>query len=140
MMRILTFLLAITIWSTSFASVSYNEAQNLLDRLAGKHIKLQVIEKSYMNAFGGGGQVAVTRGLLNKGNRAMLIAILAHEISHARGMASEVGADIASVGIARKAGLDVCPGAKQFLLTVGKVGGGWHPDGLIRLKRMQCIR
>lgn len=121
-----------------YASVSYNEAQTLLDKLYGKHVKLRVIEKSYMNAYGGGGRVAVTRGLLNKGSRAELIAILAHEVSHARGMASEVGADIASVGIAKKAGLDVCPGARQFLKTIGKKGGGTHPDGLTRLKRMGC--
>lgn len=139
---ILRYIICISVTITSFSvfgSVSYNEAQNIANKLNGKPIKLQVIDKPFMNAYGGWGRIAVTRGSLNKGNRAMLIAILAHELSHAKGMASEVGADIASVGIARKVGLDVCPGAIQFLMTIGKKGGGTHPDGLTRLKRMRCI-
>lgn len=139
---LLTVILTIMVSVNSYAAVSINTAQSILNQLTSANglrpIKIQIIKDDRINAFGGGGQVAVTSGLLKYGNRSMIIAILAHELSHARGMASEVGADMASVGIARKAGLNVCPGAKQFLHTVGKVGGGTHPDGDIRLKRMGC--
>lgn len=135
----LTLLIGIIVCFNSYAATSYSAAQNLLNKLNGKLIHLNVIEKSFINAYGSFGKVYVTRGLLNNGNQAMLIFILAHELSHARGMLSEVGADMASVNIARKVGLDVCPGARQFLTTVSKEGDGRHPDGITRLKRMGCI-
>lgn len=140
---LLTVILTIMVSVNSYAAVSINTAQSILNQLTSANglrpIKIQILNDNRINAYGGGGQVAVTKGLLKYGNRSMMIAILSHELAHARGMMSEVGADQASVGIARKAGLNVCPGAKQFLSTVGKVGGGSHPDGTTRLKRMGCI-
>ncbi len=51
--------------------------------------KVYIIEEDYMNAFASGmsektAMVAITRGLLNKLNRAELQAVMAHEVSHIR--------------------------------------------------------
>lgn len=125
-----------------FSSISLQNSQHILSRLLKANsmsaINIAVLNDNHVNAFGAPGYVAVTQGLLQYGNRNMIISILSHELGHVRGITSEVGADMASVDIARKAGLNVCPGAKQFLLTVGKVGGGTHPAGAIRLHRMGC--
>lgn len=138
MMKYLLIFLSLLSFNCS-AETSYSDAQDLLNKLNGKPMKLEVMEASFVNAFGEPGHVIVTRGLLNNINRDEMIAVLAHELGHASGIDSEVGADIASVGIAKKAGLDVCPGARQFLLTYGKKGGGSHPPGLERLQKMGCI-
>lgn len=139
MKYIFTFLLSFN----CFASISLQNCQSILDKLTDansmKRIKIEVLNDTSMNAYGAPNYVAVTKGLLQFGNKEMLVAILAHELGHAKGINLEVGADIASVYIAGKAGLNVCPGAKQFLLTVGKEGGGTHPPGIIRLKSMRCI-
>jgi heat shock protein HtpX len=53
--------------------------------------KVYIIEADYMNAFASGyseksSMVAITRGLLNKLDRAEVQAVMAHEISHVRHM------------------------------------------------------
>lgn len=51
--------------------------------------KVYIIEADYMNAFASGlseksAMVAITRGLMNKLDRAELQAVMAHELSHIR--------------------------------------------------------
>jgi len=125
-----------------FASISINTSQDILDQLTSvngtQRIIIKVLNDDQINAYGGNGQVFVTKGLLGFGNKEMLTFILAHELSHAKGMRSETGADVESVAFTKKAGLDACPGARQFLLTVGKMGGNRHPPGITRLKLMKC--
>lgn len=136
---IFTFLLSFN----CFASISLQNCQTILNKLTDANsmarINIEILNDNRVNAYGSPGYVAVTKGLFQFGNQAMLIAVLAHELGHAKGISLEVGADIESVYIAGKAGLNVCPGAKQFLLTIGKEGDGTHPPGIIRLKSMRCI-
>lgn len=138
----LSLLLSTVCYINSYASVSLNTAQDILNKMTSANgmrpIKIKVIRDSDINAFGSPGYVGVTTGMLQFGNASVLTAVLAHELGHAKGISSEIGADKASVGIGRKAGLDVCPGARQFLSTIGKKGGGVHPPGMTRLERMGC--
>jgi heat shock protein HtpX len=89
---------------TEYHQVTANNAQNLLEKqlyntveemvvAAGLRYtpKVYIIEAEYMNAFASGyseksAMVAITRGLLEKLDRAEIQAVMAHELSHIRHM------------------------------------------------------
>lgn len=92
----------IMLLGTEYHEITAQTAQNLQEQQlynvveemtvsAGLHYvpKVFIIEADYMNAFASGyseksAMVAITRGLINKLNRAELQAVMAHELSHIR--------------------------------------------------------
>ncbi len=92
----------IMLLGTEYREITAKTAQNLQEQqlynvveemtvAAGLHYvpKVFIIEADYMNAFASGyseksAMVAITRGLVNKLDRAELQAVMAHELSHIR--------------------------------------------------------
>jgi len=81
----------ITPQSTDFAEKQLYNVVEEMKVAAGLHFmpKVYIIEADYMNAFASGyseksAMVAITRGLMQKLNRAELQAVMAHELSHIR--------------------------------------------------------
>lgn len=79
---------------TTARNLAEKQLYNVIDEMkiaAGLHYmpKVFVIDADYMNAFASGyseksAMVAITRGLMEKLNRAELQAVMAHELSHIR--------------------------------------------------------
>lgn len=124
----------------ALASVSKQQTQSLFNQLVranGINAQLTFTDGGEINAYGGRGHVFITKGMLKYADRNVMITVLAHELAHATGHISELEADVYSGRIGSNAGLNVCPGAKKFLLTLGlESGDGIHPRGDVRLKAM----
>lgn len=81
---------------TSAQTLEEKQLYNIIEEIkiaAGLHYmpKVYIINADYMNAFASGfsersAMVAITRGLMQKLNRAELQAVMAHEVSHIRHM------------------------------------------------------
>lgn len=140
MKRLLIGALSFMITIPTFASISKQQTQQIFNQLTrANNIQAQLgfVSSEEINAYGGRGQVVVTEGMLRYADRNVMIYVLAHELGHATGHVSELEADRVSGRIGTNAGMNVCPGAKKFLLGVGLEGeDGIHPDGDVRLKAM----
>lgn len=143
-MRRTLVVLLLSLCMPAMASISKQSTQQIFNQLArANNIQAQLgfIEtgeySQEINAFGAPGSVYVTAAMLKYADRDIMIAVLAHELAHASGHRGELEADIYSGRIGNAAGLNVCPGAKKFLLHEGLEGGdGVHPNGDVRLKAM----
>lgn len=141
------FIVALCMMCTSMlasASISVHQTEQIFNKLTranGINAQLDFIMEGPgsldINAYGGRGHVYVTKAMLKYADRNVMITVLSHELAHATGHISELEADIYSGRIGSNAGLNVCPGAKKFLLTLGlESGDGIHPRGDVRLKAM----
>ncbi len=142
-MRKILLILLCLFSSLSFASISKQQTHQLFNQLVRANniqAQLSFSPGGEINAYGGTGHVVVTEGMLRYADRDVMIFVLSHELGHATGYTSELGADKVSGRIGSRAGLNVCPGAEKFLLGIAlESGDGIHPRGDVRLKAM-CNR
>ena len=140
MRKLLITLLLLCFSLPAMASISKQQTQNIFNQLVnanGINAQLSFTSGAEINAYGGRGHVFITKGMLKWADMNVMIYVLSHELGHATGHLSELGADKVSGRIGNKAGMNVCPGAKKFLLGIGlESGDGIHPRGDVRLKAM----
>ena len=136
--------------SLSFASVSQSTAIKIYNRILTTNRiitnapRLIFVNDSSVNAYNSGKVIGINTGMLQSvRNESELAWVMGHELGHyylhhrSSNPSNEYAADKAGVGIARRAGYNMCSGVK-LLLRFNKNGSKTHPPAMDRYNRVKC--